>query len=142
MDTPDEYLTHAVVVKAYVWRDSKLLILKRRADDDEMAGYWDIPGGRLGRSESARDGLAREVKEETGLTFTRARLATSWDYAVPGKGHALGLSFVVHDAEGEVALSPEHSAYRWIAAADVEGFAFHDNLKKEILWIIGRGWAS
>ncbi|HEX9503665.1 MAG TPA: NUDIX domain-containing protein [Patescibacteria group bacterium] len=53
--------------KAFIVKDGKLLLLKRRANDAYMPGTWDNPGGRLEQGENPYTGLQREVKEETDL---------------------------------------------------------------------------
>ena len=42
--------------------DDEVLLVRRESD-----GEWELPGGRLGREEDAREGVRREVVEETGL---------------------------------------------------------------------------
>ena len=44
----------------------KLLLIKRK--NDPYAGKWAIPGGFIGIDEELEDAVARELKEETGLT--------------------------------------------------------------------------
>ena len=50
----------AVIVKA-----GKLLLVKRRYEP--LAGRWSIPGGTLELGETLETGIAREMREETGL---------------------------------------------------------------------------
>jgi 8-oxo-dGTP diphosphatase len=44
----------------------------------EDNGYWELPGGGLDAGESIQDCLAREIKEEMGLTVTRMVSAPSY----------------------------------------------------------------
>jgi 8-oxo-dGTP diphosphatase len=50
----------AVIVKA-----GRLLLVKRRYEP--LAGRWSIPGGTLELGETLETGVAREMREETGL---------------------------------------------------------------------------
>jgi ADP-ribose pyrophosphatase YjhB (NUDIX family) len=54
---------YRVSVKALIWNEdkTKLLLLQ------EANGKWEIPGGALDWGENAEEGIAREVREETGF---------------------------------------------------------------------------
>ena len=54
-----------VGVGAVTFIDGKTLLIRRRFEP--MAGHWSLPGGGLELGETLRDGLTREMKEETGL---------------------------------------------------------------------------
>ena len=56
-----------VSVKSFIVNNDKILILKRREDDPNKPGIWELPGGRLSLGEDPFLGLQRETKEETGL---------------------------------------------------------------------------
>jgi len=49
-------------------KSSEYLLLKR-ADEEYLAGLWELPSGKVEESESLTEALIREVKEETGLTI-------------------------------------------------------------------------
>jgi len=131
-------LTHGIVVKAHIIREGHVLLLKRQETDSEYGGHWDIPGGRLHLGEGAAKGLAREVHEETALTFTRAKPLTVWDYRTPDAGLMQGLSFLIKDAVGDVQLSQEHTRFEWLGADALDSLPLAPNLRKEIEWILGK----
>lgn len=55
------------VVAALIERQGRLLICQRRRGD-LFELQWEFPGGKLRPSETPRDGLARELREELGST--------------------------------------------------------------------------
>jgi 8-oxo-dGTP diphosphatase len=61
-DFPDCF--YRVSVKGLCVRDGKILILK---EAEHLSGQWELPGGGLDFGEDPREGLRREIEEETGL---------------------------------------------------------------------------
>lgn len=55
------------VVIAIIFRDSKILIAKRRKGDT-FADHWEFPGGKQEPGESVVDCLHRELREELDIT--------------------------------------------------------------------------
>ena len=61
-----EYPSRPIVgVGGVVFIESRVLLIKRRFEP--LAGRWSLPGGALEVGETLAEGLAREMKEETGL---------------------------------------------------------------------------
>lgn len=114
----DDLLRATVSVRAVIQATNGHVLAVRRSTD----GDWELPGGRLSRGESPRQGLHREVHEETGLRveITDVVKANSW-VNTAGEDR-----FAVHyrcEAATEgVELSDEHVDSEWVrpgAAAQV-----------------------
>ncbi|WP_308258895.1 NUDIX domain-containing protein [Pseudonocardia sp. H11422] len=107
----------SVVVATALVRDGRLLAAQR-SYPPELAGQWELPGGRVEPGESEPDAVQRECREELG-TEVRAvgRLGTDLPIA-PGV-------LRVHRAEpapGAAEPQPlEHSALRWVEARELAG---------------------
>ncbi|MHA6796594.1 NUDIX domain-containing protein [Pseudonocardia bannensis] len=105
----------SVVVATALVRDGRVLAAQR-SRPPELAGQWELPGGRVEAGESEPDAVARECREELG-TDVRAigRLGTDLPIA-PGL-------LRVHRAEpAPGAAEPralEHSALRWVGADEL-----------------------
>src|SRR5215216_1822060 len=67
----------AVTVSALPEDELGRVLLARRAIEPCL-GMWDAVGGFLDEGEHPRDGLRREVREETGLAFEPTRLLGIW----------------------------------------------------------------
>ena len=56
-----------VGVGVVVWRDGKVLLVKR--GQAPRRGHWSIPGGGQELGETLQEAACREVKEETGINI-------------------------------------------------------------------------
>jgi 8-oxo-dGTP diphosphatase len=101
---------------AYAERDGKILLLKRAGG--AMSGQWFLPGGAVERDELPEDGARRELQEESGLDIVgELELVGAYPMWVYG-GDALMLSYRGTVADGDVVVSDEHHAARWIDPLD------------------------
>ena len=63
---PRRYPPRPVVgVGAVIVREAQVVLIKRKYEP--LAGHWSLPGGTLELGESLEAGVAREIREETGL---------------------------------------------------------------------------
>ncbi|KAJ9630584.1 hypothetical protein H2203_001107 [Taxawa tesnikishii (nom. ined.)] len=101
---------HLVVSSAVLYKD-RLLLIQRAAEERTYANIWEIPGGSADLSDkSVQDAIARELKEETGLTLTKVvaeilppiTFKTGW---APKERNWLRVSFVVDVEEVEEAVA-------------------------------------
>lgn len=60
------------VSAAVLQREGGTFLLAQRPPDKIWAGYWEFPGGKVERGETAYQALVRELKEELGITVTTA----------------------------------------------------------------------
>lgn len=120
-------------VKAIILNSNgEMLIVKRTATENIDADLWDLPGGRLHAGEKKEQGLLREVKEETGLDIEIVTPANIWTYAPDAHTTIKGYIYLCKYINGGVALSAEHSEYKWIMPDELSSYATHPNLKAEI----------
>ena len=54
------------VTAAVIEREGRILICRRRADQDQP-GKWEFPGGKLEDGEQPAEALRRELREESRL---------------------------------------------------------------------------
>ncbi len=103
-----------VAQKAIVTRnDGKFLTVKRGATAPSHPLAWDLPGGELEYGEDPMTGIAREIKEETGLEVSGLK-----PFDVFGHENIVGfwvtIAYTCEAVSSEVVLSSEHSEYQWV----------------------------
>ncbi|MFA6005350.1 MAG: NUDIX domain-containing protein [Patescibacteria group bacterium] len=95
--------------------ENKFLILKRRPEELHRPNTWDLPGGNITYPEEHTDGILREIKEETGLAVTDLRpIQVRTNYNNEEKIYYLFIGHIGKSASGVVALSEEHTEYKWV----------------------------
>jgi 8-oxo-dGTP pyrophosphatase MutT (NUDIX family) len=101
----------------FVVRDGRFLVLTRAVGRGQGLEY--LPGGIVGPGEDPLDAAVREAEEESGLDVSDVELLRVWTYPVPADDgepgyHTVHATFVGRSDDGEVVLSREHSAHRWV----------------------------
>lgn len=106
-----------IAVGGVVVKDGKLLMVRRAKEPGK--GLWSIPGGRLEHGEHIADGVAREVKEETGLDVEVRQLLGILE--VPGDPHYVILDHVAgYPGNDEPVPGDDVDDVRWVAFEDIE----------------------
>ncbi len=65
-DFPDSF--YRVSVKGIFVKEGKILLLK---ESQKLGGEWELPGGGLDFGEDIKNGLKREIEEETGMQIKK-----------------------------------------------------------------------
>lgn len=108
----------------------RVLVIRRQAHDQVLAGYWDVPGGTLEDGEDPAVGVAREVQEETGLDIYEPRLFNFTSNVDTGKNKQfVRLIFRAKNTGGTVQLNPEeHDDFQWIDPVNPPALNYVDYL--------------
>jgi ADP-ribose pyrophosphatase YjhB (NUDIX family) len=117
-DYPDRPI---VGVGAVVVQNGLALVVRRATEP--LKGEWSIPGGMLELGEKLRDGIAREVLEETGLTVEVGEVLDVFDSIFPdaeGKTqyHYVLIDFVCYPTAGTLQASSDVSDAKWVSAEE------------------------
>lgn len=102
---------HPLSVKAVVLHRGRVLLLVNERDE------WDLPGGRPEAGEDHRAALAREVREETGLSVEIGALLDEHLFEVLPQRFVRIVAFgctLAGAGAADVTLSDEHSAAHWL----------------------------
>lgn len=120
-------MTLRVAARAVIVKDAKVLIV-READTYEEGtniGRWVLPGGRINDDEAFYDGLAREVREETGLNVEPIRpvyVGEWWPVIKDVPHHIVGMYIVCLPRATTVVLSDEHNEYAWVNSDEIDQY--------------------
>ena len=88
-----EYYTgRRINVRGIIYKDGKLLAVKHKHGED-ISHYYAVPGGGLDPQESLVDGLARELREETGINAVIGNLLFIQQFPSARAGYAEELEF-------------------------------------------------
>ena len=117
-DTADEPL---VIVAAAVLRGGELLVARRTAPR-ELAGRWELPGGKVEPGESEAFALARELAEELGIAVSvGARLGPTVPLGDGPDGRPWELRVFAAELRRGAASPSVHDAVRWVGPDDLDG---------------------
>ncbi len=90
-----EYPEHPIVgVGGVVIRGNRVLLIRRGREP--LKGEWSIPGGMLELGESLKDGVKRELLEETGLKVRPLETLTVFD-RIQKNGRRVQYHYVIVD---------------------------------------------
>lgn len=130
-----------VGVGAVVVDEGRVLLIRR--GNEPMKGHWSLPGGMLELGESLTNGVAREVREETGLSVEPVELIELLD-RIHREGERVRYHYVIADylcrvAGGALRAASDVDAARWVERAEWNS---HSALKLDPITVrvIEKGW--
>ena len=114
-----------VGVGAVIWRDNKVLLIRRGKPPRE--GEWSLPGGEQELGETILQALTREVQEETGLIIQIVALIDVIDAIMPDKGgdirnHYTLIDFAARWVSGEAQAGDDATAVRWVTLEELSDY--------------------
>lgn|GEM_PF-4364726 len=110
----------------------RLLILKRKDNDDSYPGVWDCVGGHFEEGESAEECMLREAREESGQNMKIVKVGPLIEY-LDVYGRAVAVPFILRpDSKKGVVLS-EHSEFRWVKLGELKRYEIVPDLAKALV---------
>ena len=82
-----------------------------------MNEYWEFPGGKLAKRESAKDALVRELREELGIEISACEYFSRLQHDYPDTQVAIDF-FLVTNWQGTPS-GVEGQALRWLRASEI-----------------------
>jgi len=109
-----------VGVGAVVVDEGRVLLVRRGSEP--LKGHWTLPGGMLEVGETLAAGVAREVREETGLEVEPVELVEVLD-RIHREGDRVRFHYVIADflcrvTGGTLRAASDADAVRWVERAE------------------------
>lgn len=109
-------MTVQIVVAGALIRDGMLLVAQR-ARPPELAGRWELPGGKAAAGETDAGALVRELREELGVDVTVGeRLGDDVPLSPTMVLRAYRVALLAGNAHPH-----DHRALRWVRADELDG---------------------
>ena len=122
-----QHFVGKICQKAIIEHDGWIFVSKGVGDS-----VWEFPGGRLDVTESAKDGLEREIEEELGLKIARGPAIYADRYVQQREKdmpHFI-LFYLCTITGGE--LRPDEKEiqeYRWVTKAELKDIPMYDDCR-------------
>ncbi len=139
-----EYPTRPVVgVGGVVISGNEALLIRRGSEP--LKDEWSIPGGTLELGETLREGVARELREETGLQVNVLELIEVFERVFPGddgdsknpRYHFVIVDYLCEAAGGELRAGSDVTDARFVREADLDSYGIAENA----LRVLRKGFA-
>ena len=109
-----------IVVGAAIVRGGRVLAAQR-ARPPALAGWWELPGGKVEPGEDERAALVRECREELHVVLT---LGPRVGPDLPiGENGTLRV-WAAYPVDGAEPVAREHAALRWVGPDDLDQLAW------------------
>jgi len=112
---------HFHVAAGLIWEDGRLLIT-RRPEGRHLAGFWEFPGGKQEGSETLKDCLKREIREELGIEIRAEKRILSVRHEYETKWITLHV-FHCTDLKGQPETL-DGQVVKWVRPNDLPKYTF------------------
>ena len=128
-------------VGALIFRDRDLLLVERAKEP--LKGYWSLPGGVLETGETLKEGVQREVREETGLEVEAESMFEVFERIMPDaegrpEYHYVLIDYICRPVGGQLQAASDVSRVAWVPQQDLPEF----RLTEGTLAVVERAFAK
>jgi ADP-ribose pyrophosphatase YjhB (NUDIX family) len=107
-----------------ILEDDRILLVER--GNEPLKGYWSLPGGAVETGESLRDGVKREILEETGLAIEPMQVVEIFERIMPDADgrteyHYVLIDYLCRVTGGTLGAADDASRVEWVARENLRG---------------------
>ncbi|WP_030594851.1 (deoxy)nucleoside triphosphate pyrophosphohydrolase [Streptomyces fulvoviolaceus] len=111
-------MTERIVVVGAALLDGGRLLAARRSAPPELAGRWELPGGKVEEGETPEAALVRELREELGVeTEAVERIPGEWPLKAPYVLRVWTARLLPGSADPKPLQ--DHDELRWLAPEEI-----------------------
>ena len=120
-------------VGAVIIRGDRVLLVRRATEP--LKGEWSVPGGVLELGEKLREGVRREVLEETGLQVEPGEVLDVFDSIFrDGQGrtqyHYVLIDYLCHCIAEDARAGSDVSEVRWVRQDELAAMGLRDSIEQ------------
>ncbi len=130
------YPDHPIIGVGAVIVDGDSVLLVRR-DTEPLKGEWSVPGGMLELGEKLRDGIRREVREETGLVVEPGEVLDVFDSIFADKDgrteyHYVLIDYLCQPISGDAMAGTDVSEVKWVSQEELPGMGLRSSTEEVV----------
>ena len=131
-----DYPEHPIIgVGAVTVQRGHVLLVRR--DTEPLRGEWSVPGGMLELGEQLRDGVRREVREETGVDVEPGAVLDVFDSIFTDtlgrtQYHYVLIDYLCRPLAGEARAGSDVSDVRWVPAEALAAMALRPAIEQVV----------
>ena len=131
-----DYPEHPIIgVGAVVVESGRVLLVRR--DTEPLRGEWSVPGGMLELGEKLRDGVRREVQEETGVDVEPGEVLDVFDSIFTDalgrtQYHYVLIDYLCRPLGGEPRAGSDVSDVRWVSAHALPAVGLRESIEQVV----------
>lgn len=131
-----DYPEHPIIGVGAVIVEGDRVLLVRRASEP-LRGEWSVPGGMLELGEKLRDGVRREVEEETGLDVETGEVLDVFDSIFADtlgrtQYHYVLIDYLCRPVSGEARAGSDVSDVRWVSAQALAAMELRETIEQVV----------
>jgi 8-oxo-dGTP diphosphatase len=141
-----DYPEHPIIGVGAVIVEGDRVLLVRRASEP-LRGEWSVPGGMLELGEKLRDGVSREVEEETGLQVEPGEVLDVFDSIFTDtlgrtQYHYVLIDYLCVPISGQAHAASDVSDVRWVTAEALPAMELRESIEQVVRKGIARAKAG